>query len=365
MQAPLFADDVSGFFGDAHRRLAERLQKLTLQDSWSSLAATGLFEYLVPPAGKPADVRSLCLIRDALGYRSPLCDGLFAVHGLGGFPLFLAKHPAWPKLYPDYVKGKVVFAFALTEPEAGSDVGSMKTTASPDFVLNGEKTLISNVGIATHYVVFANANPAAGKKGISAFLVPAETKGLVGEHIELAYDHPIGRLRFNDCKVGKDALIGEIGDGFRLAMQTLDAFRVGVGAAAVGMGRRALAEAIKHVGAREQFGKPLADQPVVQSMLADMATELEAARLLVIRAAYAHDQGLPDPGRAAAMAKLYATEAAFRIIDQAVQLKGGMGVKRGEVVETLTRAIRPMRIYEGTSEIQRLIIGRGLTREGA
>jgi acyl-CoA dehydrogenase len=233
-------------------------------------------------------------------------------------------------------------------------------------VLDGEKHLISNVGIAEHYVVFANADPAAGRKGITAFLVPADAPGITAEAMPLSSPHPLGRLRFSGCRVPDDARVGEIGKGFSIALETLDAFRISVGAAANGMAARALALAIAHVKARHQFGAPLAEQQQVQAYLADMATELEAGRLLVARAAYLRDT---TPGgrvtAEAAMAKMFATEAAQRVIDKAVQLHGGSGVLLGSEVEALYRDIRPLRIYEGTTEIQRLVIARALLKEGA
>ena len=226
----------------------------------------------------------------------------------------------------------------------------------------GEKVFISNVGIARHYVVFANADPERGKKGISAFLVEAGAPGLVTEPIPMSVDHPLGRVVMRGCKVGGDALIGEVGHGLRLALGTLDVFRTSVGAAAVGMARRALDEAVARVKARVQFGKTLAEQQLTQAALAEMATELDAARLLVYRAAWEKDHaeaGDRGPGTSVAMAKMYATEAAQRIIDRAVQLFGGLGVTEA-VVERLYREIRPLRIYEGTTEIQKLIIGSAL-----
>jgi acyl-CoA dehydrogenase len=308
-----------------------------------------------------------------LGYVSPLADSIFAVQGLGSVPIALAGSPAQRELLAGFRRGSHVGAFALTEPEAGSDVASLRCTArtlgagggpgdSGGFRLDGAKTFISNAGLATHYVVFATEDPAAGRGAIAAFLVEASAPGLTVEAIPLGADHPIGRLTFSDCRIPAGARLGPAAGGFRLAMQTLDTFRVTVGAAAVGMARRALDAAVAHVRARVQFGKPLAEQQLVQAMLADMATELDAARLLVLRAAHAKDSGAARVGVDAAMAKLYATEAAQRIIDQAVQLHGGRGVVAGEVVETLYRAIRPLRIYEGTSEIQRLIIGRAIAR---
>ena len=232
-----------------------------------------------------------------------------------------------------------------------------------EWILDGEKVFISNVGIAHHYVVFANADPEKGKKGISAFLVDTKSEGLSTEPIAMSVDHPLGRVQLKGCRVPASALLGEVGHGLRLALGTLDVFRTSVGAAAVGMARRALDEAVARTTSRQQFGKPLADFQLTQAALADMATELDAARLLVMRAAWEKDQPNTSRGASAvsvAMAKMYATEAAQRIIDRAVQLFGGLGVTDRCVVDRLYREIRPLRIYEGTTEIQKLIIGGAL-----
>lgn len=332
----------------------------------------GLYAHLVPEAlggaaaGRPGDptyldVRALVLIREALGHVSPLADSIFAVQGLGSYPVVLAGSEAQRRaILPDVITGRRIAAFALTEPEAGSDVASLRTVARKDgerWLLSGEKTLISNVSIAHHYVVFANANPDAGRKGITAFLVDAGAPGLRAEPVPLSVPHPLGRLRLDGCPA---ELLGEQGAGFRLAMETLDAFRISVGAAANGMAARALAEAIAHVRRRRQFGAPLADQQIVRAYLAEMATELDAARLLVARAAHRRDTAGGRVTVEAAMAKMYATEAAQRIIDRAVQLHGGAGVTLETEVERLYREIRPLRIYEGTTEIQKLIIAKGI-----
>lgn len=374
--------DLGMFFDDAHRELADRLAGVAaaLDGAGDARAVAeamgeehGLYRWLLPDADARPDVRALCLIREALGYASPLADAIFAVQGLGTYPIALAGTDAQrARWLPGARAGRSIGAFALTEPDAGSDVAAMQTTARRDgdgFVLDGAKTLISNVGIADHYVVFARLDgheePGKPHRAITAFVVPADAPGLASQDIALNIDHPIGALAFIDCRVAGDALLGEPGGGFRLAMATLDTFRVSVGAAAVGMARRALDAALAHVRTRRQFGQPLARQQLVQGMLADMATELDAARLLVLRAAHARDAGADRVTVEAAMAKLYATEAAQRIIDAAVQLHGGRGVVAGEVVEMLYRAIRPLRIYEGTSEIQRLIIGRALAEAEA
>ncbi len=340
------------------------------------LAELGLLQLLVPAnqgggawggGGASLDVRALCVAREGLAYVSPLADSIFAVQGLGSHPILLAGEGARrASVLAEVVRGERVCAFALTEPEAGSDVASMKTTARRDgdgWVLDGEKVFISNVGIAHHYVVFANADPSQGKKGISAFLVDAKAEGLRTERIAMSVDHPLGRVVLSGCKVPASALVGEVGHGLRLALGTLDVFRTSVGAAAVGMARRALDEALAHTTTRVQFGKPIAEFQLTQAALADMATELDAARLLVFRAAWEKDQPSADPranAASVAMAKMYATEAASRIIDRAVQLFGGLGVTERCVVDRLYREIRPLRIYEGTTEIQKLIIGGAL-----
>jgi acyl-CoA dehydrogenase len=330
-----------------------------------------LSRYLVPadcggvPGGRSdaVDVRALSLIREALGYASPLADALFAVQGLGAYPVALAGDAAQKERVAELIDGTRIAAFALTEPEAGSDVAALRTEARKDgdgWVLEGEKTLISNVPIADVYVVFANADPERGRKGISAFLVEATARGLGAERQPMSIDHPIGTLRLEGCRVGPEGLLGAVGDGFKLAMQTLETFRISVGAAACGMAAAALEDALVHVERRVQFGKPLASQQLVQAYLADMATDLDAARLLVARAAYVKDVHAGRPTAEVAMAKMFATEAAQRIIDKAVQLHGGRGVLSGSRVEALYREIRPLRIYEGTTEIQKLIIARAL-----
>jgi acyl-CoA dehydrogenase len=373
------------FFDDAHRALGEECEKLSDEDVAlhdasrviPRLGELGLLQLLVPAhqgggawgrGGTAVDVRALCVAREALAYSSPLADSIFAVQGLGSHPILLAGEGARrAAILAETVRGERVCAFALTEPEAGSDVASMRTAArreGEDWILDGEKVFISNVGIAKHYVVFANADPSAGKKGISAFLVEAQAEGLVTERIAMSVDHPLGRLSLRGCRVPASALLGQVGMGLRLALGTLDVFRTSVGAAAVGMARRALDESIARVKSRVQFGKPLGDFQLTQAALAEMATELDAARLLVCRAAWEKDN--EDPGKrsdgvSVAMAKMFATEAAQRIIDRGVQLFGGLGVTEGCVVDRLYREIRPLRIYEGTTEIQKLIIGGALT----
>ncbi len=379
---PPFAATVAMFVGDAHLGLeAEMAQKLLASplpsspaEAAAAMGAQGLYELLVPKAfgGRDVggtgrvDVRALCVARELLGYVSPMADSIFAVQGLGSHALFLSATAT--QAFADGVRsGARIGAFALTEPEAGSDVGSMRATARKDgasWVLDGEKIYISNVGIAHHYVVFANADPSAGKKGISCFLVPSDAAGVENHAVPMSGGHPLGRIVLRGVRVAEAAMVGELGHGLRLALGTLDVFRTSVGAAACGMARRALDETVRRVTTRVQFGKPLAEQQLIQAALADMATELDAARLLVYRAAAAKDRG-ERAATEVAMAKMYATEAAQRIIDRAVQLHGGSGVVLGSVVEELYREIRPLRIYEGTTEIQQLIIGGALVAAAA
>jgi acyl-CoA dehydrogenase len=374
--------DLPLFFGEAHFALAERLERelegdaVALHDPArviAQLAARGLLQYVTPAPGTGrVDVRALCLVREALGQVAPLADSIFAVQGLGSHPLALtASFPERDAILARVVSGDITVGFALTEPNAGSDVGSMATTARRDgdeWILDGEKIYISNVGLAHAYAVFARVDPVPPTgKPISGFWVPKQAPGLELEPIALAGGgtHPLGRLRMRECRVRGDALIGEVGAGLRLALGTLDVFRTSVGAAAVGMARRALDESIGHVSRRMQFGKRLADFQLTQAALAEMATDLDAARLLVYRAAWEKDTQPKSPrGTSVAMAKMFSTEAASRIIDRAVQLHGGSGVVEGSVVAELYREIRPLRIYEGTTEIQKLIIGGALTTLG-
>ena len=307
------------------------------------------------------DVRSLCIIREILARHNSLADFAFAMQGIGSGPISLFGNAEQKEHYLGKVsRGEAIAAFALSEAEAGSDVASITTSVSSDgseFVINGAKTWISNAGIADFYVVFARSAEAPGAKGLSAFVVDAKTAGLtVSARIKVTSPHPLGSLSFNNCRIPKGARLGNGGDGFKIAMATLDVFRSGVGAAALGFARRALDEALRHTSARTVFGQPLASFQMTQDKLADMATEIDASALLVYRAAWAKDKGAERVTREAAMAKFYATEAAQRVIDHAVQLFGGQGVVSGSVVESLYRDIRPLRIYEGTSEIQKIVI---------
>ncbi|MDI1477782.1 acyl-CoA dehydrogenase family protein [Polyangium sp. y55x31] len=380
----LSVPDLAPFFEQRHHELATLLQSehlgvLGTTEDPVEIARLlgdplGLYAYLVPEAyggattGRPVDlayidVRALVLVREALGQISAQADSIFAVQGLGTYPILLGgSQDLIAEVVPDVVRGRRLGAFALTEPEAGSDVASLRTVARKDgdaWVLDGEKTLISNVPIADHHVVFANADPSLGRKGITAFYVPKGAPGLTLEPLPMSA-HPLGRLRLEGCRVPNEHVLGHVGAGFRIAMETLDAFRISVGAAANGMAARALTATIDHVKRRRQFGAPLADRQIVQAYLAEMATELDAARLLVARAAHRRDTTGERVTSLAAMGKMYATEAAQRIIDKAVQLHGGIGVLEGSEVERLYREIRPLRIYEGTTEIQKLVIAKAL-----
>jgi acyl-CoA dehydrogenase len=360
---------VTPFFDDAHRALGADLSARAAALDWriddAPAALRRLGELDVFPLLAPApSVRALCVAREILAYHSPLVDAVFAVQGLACQPLLLSgETDRWRDRVDDVVRGRALGGFALTEPEAGSDVASLRAQAFRDadvWRLEGEKTFISNVGIAQFFVVFANADPALGKKGISAFLVETGAPGLELEPIETHDDHPLGRLVLRGARA---QLVGAVGQGLRLALGTLDVFRTTVGAAANGMAQRALDEALAHVRRRVQFGKTLAEFQLVQAALADTATELEAARGLVARAAWAKDTGRAGKTEVA-MAKLFATEAAQRAVDRAVQLLGGRGVVRGSPVERLYRSVRALRIYEGASDIQRLIIGAALVESG-
>jgi len=334
------------------------------------LAGAGVLRACVPSeyGGLRArvEVRDLVVARAALGWRSALLDTMFAMQGLGSYPVTLAGSDAQKRaLLPRVVSGEAICAFAITEPNAGSDVSGIATRARRDadggWILDGHKCFISNAGIADSYVVFARTSDDK-HRGLSAFLVPGDAPGLVAKPVALIAPHPIGELRFEGVRLPADALLGAESDGFKLAMSTLDVFRPTVGAAAVGMAARARDEAVKRVREREQFGRPLADFQATQMALAEMQVDVSAATLLVLQAAHKIDEtGEPAPLEAS-MAKLYATEAAQRVIDRALQLFGGAGLVHGAVVERLYREIRALRIYEGTSEIQKLVIARALLR---
>jgi acyl-CoA dehydrogenase len=324
------------------------------------LAAGGLLEAAIGPADAPRKGSLLrCLAREEVAYASALVDAVLAVQGLGAHPVAIAGTPDQKRLLEKGREGKVVFGFAVTEPDAGSDVGRIATEARREgqgYVLTGTKVFISNAGLATHYTVFARTAP--GKKGISCFLVPAELVRV--SLIELNAAHPVGVLELEGARLPETARLGDEGAGVALALGTLDVFRPSVGAAAIGMGRRALDEALAHVEGRVQFGAALAENSQVQALLAAAATELEAARLLVYRAAWKNDTGEERATLESAMAKLAATEAAQKAVDLAVQLAGGLGVIRGRIAERLYRSVRSLRIYEGASEVMKLVIAREL-----
>jgi len=314
------------------------------------------------------DVRTLCLARETLAYADGLADFAFAMQGLGTGPITLFGSEEMKQRYlPPVARGEALAAFALSEPEAGSDVAAMSTTAQadgPDHVrLDGVKTWISNGGIADHYVVFARSGEGPGAKGLSAYIVDAETPGLTIENrIEVVAPHPLATLRFEGCRVPLANRIGGPGEGFKVAMATLDVFRSTVGAAALGLARRALDEALRHSSSRHLFGAPLADLQLTQAALADMATGVDGAALLVYRAAWTKDQGAARVTREAAMAKMFATETAQQVIDKAVQMFGGLGVTKGVKVEELYREIRALRIYEGATEVQKVVIAREMLK---
>ena len=312
------------------------------------------------------ELRDLCVLRAVLGYRSSLADTMFAMQGLGSYPVTLAGTDAQQRaLLPRVANGQTICAFAITEPEAGSDVSAISTRAvrnGDDYVLDGTKCFISNAGIADSYVLFARTSDDR-HRGLSAFLLDGDGQGAdASTPTELIAPHPIGTMTLAGVRVPASARLGEEGDGFALAMATLDFFRTSVGAAALGMAARALDEARARVLARKQFGKPLADFQATQMALAEMAVDVAASRLLVFSAAHRIDTSDGAGTVDAAMAKLYATEAAQRVIDRAVQLFGGQGVVAGCIVERLYREVRALRIYEGTSEIQKLVIGKALLR---
>ena len=370
------------FFTDRHRALADAIErwcaaklpvdhddvdaacrKLVAQlgrDGWLMHTAP---DPLIPA---PLDVRTLCLMRETLARYDGLADFAFAMQGLGAGPISLfgsAEQRAWLKRTRS---GEAIAAFALTEPKSGSDVANIAMTArlsGSNYVLDGEKTWISNGGIADIYVVFARTGEGPGAKGLSAFLVSGDAAGLsVAERIEVIAPHPLARLQFDSVRVPATAMIGGPGEGFKIAMATLDVFRSTVGAAGLGFARRALEETVVRAKSRQLFGGTLADLQMVQGHIADMAVDVDAAALLVYRAAWAKDSGAPRVTREASMAKLFATDRAQEVIDKAVQIHGGSGYIRGVAVERLYRDVRLFRIYEGTSQIQQLVIARQLIR---
>jgi acyl-CoA dehydrogenase len=375
------------FFEDRHRALVAELDSFIAGDGLGSidhadvdgacrslvgrLGAAGFLENCVPAAyggaSEAIDSRALCLVRETLAYADGLADFAFAMQGLGTGAISLSgSDELKQRILPKIAAGELISAFALTEPEAGSDVAAMSTAARLDgdsYVLDGEKIFISNGGIADFYTVFARSGEAPGTRGISALVVFADTPGLsIAERIETMAPHPLARIRFENCRVPASHLLGTPGEGFKIAMRTLDIFRPSVAAAALGFARRALDEAVTHARSRKMFGATLADLPTAQSRLGEMATAIDAAALLTARVAWRRDvQKLPIT-REAAMAKLTATENAQWVIDQALQLFGGRGVRVGEITERLYREIRALRIYEGATEVQKLIIGRELMK---
>lgn len=369
------------FFEERHRALATRI------DDWASanlsaidhadtdaacrglvaaLGRDGWLELTAVDPGEPnsaLDVRSLCLMRETLARHDGLADFAFAMQGLGTGAISLFGNDRQKREWlPKTRAGEAISAFALSEPASGSDVANLALTATRDgdnYVLDGEKTWISNGGIADVYTLFARTGEAPGAKGLSAFIVPADTPGLtVAERIDVVAPHPLARLAFDGCRVPASAMIGSPGDGFRIAMSVLDVFRSTVAAAALGFARRALDESVSRAARRELFGAPLFDMQMVQGHIADMALDIDAAALLVYRAAWLKDSGAPRVSREAAMAKLFATDQAQSVIDKAVQLHGGDGVRKGCIVESLYREIRALRIYEGASDVQKVIIAR-------
>lgn len=374
------------FFDPAHRKLQADLSAWAKQHAGhhdehedidalcrgfvADLGKAGFLRLTVPADGgglhAKLDVRSLCIARETLAYHHGLADFSFVMQGLGSGPISQFGSPEQKRRWlPAVAEGKRIAALAMSEADAGSDVGNISTVATPDgngFTLNGEKTWISNGGIADQYTVIArlgdaHPNAAPGAKGLAVFVVDAKTPGFsVAERIDVTAPHPLGRLRFENCRISGDQLIGKPGEGFKIAMSNLDVFRSTVGAAALGFARRAMDEALARVRERKVFGKALAEYQLTQARIADMATEIDAAALLIYRSAWTKDQGAARVTREASMAKMYATEMAQRVVDGAVQLWGGLGVTRGNMVESLYREVRALRIYEGTTEINKLVI---------
>jgi acyl-CoA dehydrogenase len=366
------------FFTDRHRMLADGIERwcsanlpvdhgdvdTACRELVKRLGRDGWLMHTAPDPQipSPPDVRTLCLMRETLARHDGLADFAFAMQGLGAGPISFFgsdEQRAWLKRTR---AGEAISAFALTEPKSGSDVANIAMTArlsGNHYVLDGEKTWISNGGIADFYVAFARTGEAPGAKGLSAFIVPGDISGLsVAERLEVVAPHPLARLKFDAVRVPAAAMIGGPGEGFKIAMATLDVFRSTVGAAALGFARRALEETVARASTRKLFGGPLADLQMVQGHIADMAVDVDAAALLVYRAAWTKDSGAPRVTREASMAKLFATDRAQQVIDKAVQIHGGDGVRHGHIVERLYREIRALRIYEGASEVQKVVIAR-------
>ena len=331
------------------------------------MGSAGFLVHCAPPDSR-FDVRSLALLREVFAFHAGLADFALTMQGLGSGPVALAGTDAQKSRYVGRAaRGEAIAAFALSEPDAGSDVAALATRARRDgahYVLDGSKTWISNGGIADFYIVFARSGDAPGTKGISAFVVDADAPGLsIQERIEIVAPHPMATLSFSGCRVPAANLLGGEGEGFKLAMRTLDIFRTGVAAAALGFARRAFVEALLRARERQMFGRTLADFQTTQTKLADMATGIDAAALLTYRAAWMRDVQGKRVTREAAMAKMRSTETAQEVVDAAVQICGGLGVKRGHPVERLYREVRALRIYEGATEVQKLIIARELLKE--
>jgi acyl-CoA dehydrogenase len=378
LEMPLFDDEHRELVGELEQTV--RSQLLPLDDDETDerelvrqivevLGDDGWLDYVVPEAfggrHETLDVRSIALIRETLARYWGLADFAFALQGLGSGPISLFGTDAQRERYlPAVARGEAIPSFALSERDAGSDVASLEAEAERDgdeFVLNGEKTWVSNAGIADFYVVFARTGEAPGADGVSAFVVDADAPGLeFVESIETISPHPLGTIAFDDCRIPADRQIAGPGDGFKVAMSTLDVFRATVAAAATGFARTALEETLIHVQTRDAFDGKLADFQMTKADLAEMATDLDASRLLVYRAAWKKDAGADRVTREASMAKLHATEKAQEIVDRAVQLFGARGVVSGTKIEKLYRDVRPLRIYEGASEIQKIVIARQL-----
>ena len=370
------------FFGDEHRDVRLRLKEFISRELCevdhgnidqackklvSALGEANFLIYTGDPTGK-LDVRTLCLIRETLAYHDGLADFSFAMQGLGSGAISLYGSEEQKQEWLTKTRnGKAIAAFALTEPQSGSDVANSTMAAIKDgnqFVLNGEKTWISNGGIADFYTVFARTGEGPGAKGLSAFIVTPEVQGFdVIERLETIAPHPLARLKFSDCRIPATSMIGEAGEGFKIAMSVLDIFRSSVGAAALGFARRALDATLARVEIREIQGSKLSEMQMIQAHIADMAMAIDTSALLVYRAAWAKDQGQDRITREAAMAKFHATEEAQKVIDMAVQIHGGDGVKSGFLVEKLYREIRALRIYEGASDVQKIIMARQVLAE--
>ncbi len=379
------------FFTNAHRQFASELAEWAKREITThidhadidrscrnlvrALGEAGWLKAVVPAAygglSEKLDVRTLCLAREILSWHDSLADFAFAMQGLGTGSISLFGSDALKAKYlPPVRDGRHIAAFALSEPEAGSDVSALATTATSDgpahVRIDGIKTWISNGGIADHYVVFARTGDAPGARGLSAFIVDADTPGLsVAGRIDVIAPHPLATLRFQGCRVPLSNRLGASGDGFKVAMATLDIFRSTVAAAALGLARRALHEAVERAATRKMFGKPLAELQMTQASLADSAAEIDASALLVYRAAWTKDQGAERITRESSIAKMFATEMAQRVLDRAVQIFGGDGVRVGVKVEALYREIRALRIYEGATEVQKVIVARELLKSRA